>query len=161
MNRLIVSALASLAAIGAYAPVASADAAPAPVEVTETDTSWYGDGIAVSGKDVVSYFNEDQPVEGSEVFSTTWQNAEWQFSSQENLEAFEENPEQYAPQFGGYCPNALALGELKVGTPEQFAVIDEKLYLNYNYESNLAFRNDTNNLIARANVNWGEVITGR
>ncbi|MEM9263306.1 MAG: tat pathway signal sequence domain protein, partial [Pseudomonadota bacterium] len=59
------------------------------------------------------------------------------------------------------CPNALALGELKVGTPEQFAVIDEKLYLNYNYESNLAFRNDTNNLIARANVNWGEVITGR
>jgi len=161
MNRLAASALISLALIGFAAPSAVADSAPAPVEVAETDTSWYSGGVAVSGRDVVSYFTEGEPVEGSETFSTTWQNAEWQFSSQENLDAFEENPEHYAPQFGGYCPNALALGELKVGTPEQFAVIDEKLYLNYNYDSNLAFRNDTNNLIARANVNWSDVVTRR
>lgn len=161
MRRPVYVALLSLTLASALAHPVMADTPSIAIEVAETETTWYGNGVAVDGNDVVSYFAEQQPLDGSEEFTTVWQNAEWQFSSQDNLEAFEADPERYAPQFGGYCPTALAHSDVKIGTPEQFAVIDEKLYLNVNYDANLAFRNDSNNLIARANVNWRELVSGR
>ncbi|MEM6901404.1 MAG: YHS domain-containing (seleno)protein [Pseudomonadota bacterium] len=161
MRRPVYAALVSLTLASALAHPVIADTPSIAIEVAETEATWYGNGVAVDGNDVVSYFAQQQPLEGSEEFTTVWQNAEWQFSSQDNLEAFEADPERYAPQFGGYCPTALAHSDVKIGTPEQFAVISEKLYLNVNYDANLAFRNDSNNLIARANVNWRELVSGR
>lgn len=63
---------------------------------------------ALSGYDTVAYFTEGEPVKGSSDFSTLYKNAQWYFSSKENLELFLNNPNQYAPQYGGYCAWAVS-----------------------------------------------------
>ena len=59
-------------------------------------------GIAIKGYDAVAYFTEGKPIQGWEKFQHTWNKAKWIFSSEENLKLFQENPENYAPQYGGY-----------------------------------------------------------
>lgn len=92
---------------------------------------------AVGGYDTVAYFTEGKPVKGSKKFKTTYMEAEWRFSSQENLDAFLADPQKYAPQYGGYC--AWAMGGAENGTrgfkasgdPKIWKIVDGKLYLNY------------------------------
>ena len=73
---------------------------------------------ALKGYDAVSYFqNDGVPVKGSDEFQTEWNGADWYFSSADNLNAFRANPEQYAPQYGGYCAWAAAHDTLAKGDP--------------------------------------------
>jgi len=89
-------------------------------------------GLAIRGYDTVAYFTQGKPVEGSEEFATEWQGATWQFSSQEHLDLFTATPEAYAPQYGGYCAYGVAKDGLVKIEPENFSIIDDKLYLNFN-----------------------------
>lgn len=59
-------------------------------------------GVALKGYDPVAYFTEGRPVKGQEKFQHEWQGAKWRFASQEYLAMFQENPEKYKPQYGGY-----------------------------------------------------------
>lgn len=59
-------------------------------------------GVALKGYDPVAYFTEGKPVKGSEEYSYRWKDAEWRFSSAGHLALFREDPEKYAPQYGGY-----------------------------------------------------------
>ena len=60
------------------------------------------DGVAIKGYDPVAYFTMGRPVQGQEEFQYQWQGASWFFANQGHLEMFQENPERYAPQYGGY-----------------------------------------------------------
>lgn len=60
------------------------------------------DGIAIKGYDTVAYFKMRKPVRGDERYAYEWNDATWLFSSNEHLALFAADPEQYAPQFGGY-----------------------------------------------------------
>ena len=88
-------------------------------------------GVAVRGYDVVAYFLDGKAVEGQKQFVTQWMGATWQFASNEHLQAFLENPTQYAPQYGGYCAYGVAQNKLVSIEPDKFKVLDGKLYLNY------------------------------
>jgi len=57
-------------------------------------------GKAIRGYDPVAYFSEGKPVKGEEKLVYNWNNANWYFSSQQNLDLFKANPEKYAPQYG-------------------------------------------------------------
>ena len=57
---------------------------------------------AISGYDAVSFFSETGPAKGSKKYKTRYMDAEWRFASQENLDTFLQEPEKYAPQYGGY-----------------------------------------------------------
>jgi len=61
-----------------------------------------GDGVALKGYDPVAYFTVGHPVKGREEFQYEWNNAKWRFSSPEHLAMFKQDPEKYAPQYGGY-----------------------------------------------------------
>lgn len=89
-------------------------------------------GYAAEGYDVVAYFNETA-IEGNKEFSTTYDNVNYKFNSQENLVSFEANPKKFIPQYGGYCAYAVAVKSKKVGIdPKTFEIRDGKLYLFYN-----------------------------
>jgi len=60
------------------------------------------DGVAIKGYDPVAYFTMGRPVQGQEALQYTWQEARWFFATMEHLELFQEDPEAYAPQYGGY-----------------------------------------------------------
>lgn len=89
-------------------------------------------GVAIRGYDTVAYFTQGKPVEGSTEFTTEWEGASWRFSSQEHLDLFTASPEDYAPQYGGYCAYGVAKDGLVKIEPENWSIIDDKLYLNFN-----------------------------
>jgi YHS domain-containing protein len=59
-------------------------------------------GVAIQGYDTVAYHTERRPVEGKSEFSLEWNDAVWHFASAENRDLFAEDPERYAPKYGGY-----------------------------------------------------------
>ncbi len=59
-------------------------------------------GLAIHGYDTVAYFTEGRAVAGEAAFQYSWRNARWLFSKEEHLKLFQENPEKYAPQYGGF-----------------------------------------------------------
>lgn len=60
------------------------------------------DGVALKGYDPVAYFTLNRPVRGQKEFQHEWNNAKYLFFSREHLLLFQENPDKYAPQYGGY-----------------------------------------------------------
>jgi YHS domain-containing protein len=85
--------------------------------------------VAISGYDTVAFFIQSKAVRGNREYSTSWMGVDWYFSSQENLQAFLEAPDDYAPRYGGHCANGLASG-YNVGTnPENWLIYEGDLYL--------------------------------
>ena len=113
---------------------------------------------AIKGYDTVAYFTENKAVEGSDEFSTEYKGANWLFSSQENLDLFKENPEKYAPQYGGYCAYAVSQGTTASIQPDLFTIHNGKLYLNYNKSINDKWSKDKDGYITAADKNWPNVL---
>ncbi|PRQ61251.1 YHS domain-containing (seleno)protein [Vibrio sp. V01_P9A10T6] len=114
---------------------------------------------ALSGYDTVAYFTRGEPVKGSSDFSTLYKNAQWYFSSKENLELFLNNPNQYAPQYGGYCAWAVSeKNDFAPGDPNQWAIVDGKLYLNYDKKIKTLWDANQAVHIQQADKNWPNLI---
>lgn len=120
------------------------------------DKVFVTDGVAINGYDAVAYFTEGKPVQGKESLTLKWNNANWQFASKENLQKFKSNPEEYAPQFGGYCAFGMSQGHKAKTEPNAFTVVNGKLYLNYNLQVKVEWSKDRDNLIGIAEKNWNQ-----
>lgn len=112
---------------------------------------------AIKGYDPVAYFTTAKPLKGNKQFKFTWQGADWYFASQENLTAFKNNPEKYAPQFGGYCAYGVAQGYKVKIEPEAWAIVDGKLYLNYDLDVQKMWNEDRAGYIKTAEGNWVKI----
>ncbi len=137
---------------------ASLISAPAFAASPEVFTARFSD-LAVSGYDPVAYFDSSAPAKGSKDFSFEYNGATWRFASAENLAKFRADPAAYAPQYGGYCAWAVAQGYTAPGNPQNWAVRDGKLYLNYNDKVQSDWQKDPDGFIAKANVNWPGVLS--
>ena len=111
-------------------------------------------GLAVHGYDAVAYFSDQQAIEGSPAFEQSWHGAKWRFVSAQHLAAFAADPERYAPQFGGYCAYAVSRGTTADGDPKQWAVVDQRLYLNNNAFAKSLWDRDRDASIAAGKINW-------
>ncbi len=112
---------------------------------------------AIGGWDPVAFFKENQPVQGKQELVFQWNGADWHFSTQENLEAFKAEPDHYAPQYGGYCAYGTAAGHKSPTVPETGAIINGKLYFNYNAAVQKLFNKNQKGLIEQADKNWPKV----
>ena len=88
-------------------------------------------GVALQGYDPVSYFS-GQPTQGKAEISTTFEGAIYHFSNETNKTTFEATPEQYKPQYGGFCAVAVSEGKTFPINPNTYRIADGKLYLFYN-----------------------------
>jgi hypothetical protein len=111
-------------------------------------------GLAINGFDAVSYFSDSKPALGKKDFTYSWMNAKWQFASEEHLKMFKENPEKYAPQFGGFCAYAVSKNKTAPGNPTAWQIRDGKLYLNVNGNVQKLFNEDVDGNIKKAEKNW-------
>ena len=110
---------------------------------------------AVSGYDAVAYFTEGEPVKGDRDYQFEYLGANWYFSSQENLDLFKQAPEKYAPQYGGFCAWAVAAKHDRApGNPEYWAIVDGKLYLNYDQSVQEKWQQDIPGFIDEADRYW-------
>lgn len=115
------------------------------------------DGKAIKGYDPVAFFEVSEPVMGKEQFSYDWNGATWLFSSKENMNRFKENPEAYAPQYGGYCAYGTSQGHKAPVEIDTWSVIDGKLYFNYNGKVKETWDENRAEFILEADKNWPKV----
>lgn len=134
-------------------PLALLCAATTAHAVDPINTGLLGN-TAVKGYDVVAYQTENRPVKGSGKFVYEWKGAKWQFASAAHLKLFEQNPERYAPQYGGYCAYAVARDYTAGIDPEAWTVIGDKLYLNYSKDIQKQWEANRDADIASADRNW-------
>jgi len=113
---------------------------------------------AIRGHDPVAYFDRKGPVKGAKQFSHPWRGATWHFASAENRDKFAAAPENYAPQYGGYCAYGVALGSAPEIDPKAWSIVDGKLYLNYNLPTRATWEKDIPGYIRKADANWPAVL---
>lgn len=112
------------------------------------------DGLAIGGFDAVAYFASDGTAKGDPKYQLVWNGAKWLFSNAENLERFRQDPEAYAPQFGGYCSYAVSKGYTADGDPEAWKIVDGKLYLNYSKKVRDMWEENEAANIEKGKTNW-------
>jgi YHS domain-containing protein len=151
MSRKLLAAIAI--GFAAFAPAAPAFADQRPVY-----TGLIGN-VGVSGYDVVSYFTDGRPTRGTTQFRTTHQGIEYRFASAEHLATFQAAPARYLPQYGGYCAWAVSQGYTASADPDNWRIVDGKLYLNYNTEIQQRWERDIPGFIRSANANWPGVLS--
>ena len=117
------------------------------------------ENVAIKGFDTVAYFTAQNAIEGNPRFEFVWNGAKWLFSNSENLEKFKANPEQFAPQFGGYCSYAVSKGYTADGGPNAWKVVDGKLYLNYSPKVKEMWEAEQEQRINDGEKNWQEFKT--
>jgi YHS domain-containing protein len=142
----------SLAAIALLTAAPGTAAGPAP-EINAAK------GLAVGGHDPVAYFRSGKPMPGSSHYQLSYKGAVWRFASAETLRQFQEQPEAFAPQFGGYCAWAVSQHYLAPGDPRQWKIVDGKLYLNANARAKELWEADQADAIVRGHANWPAVLT--
>lgn len=123
-------------------------------QAQKTNTYFSTKNGAVDGYDVVAYFTDQKPVKGSETHQYKWQGATWKFASIEHLNLFKSNPEKYAPVYGGYCAYGVSKGYKVKIEPEAWAIVNNKLYLNYDLSVREIWQKDKEGYIKEADKNW-------
>ena len=96
-------------------------------------------GFAVSGYDVVSYFDLPQskvgqaqpsPLPGQASITAEHNGATFAFATEANRDRFLADPAAFVPQYDGHCAYGVAKGGKVPGNPTLWRIVDGKLYLN-------------------------------
>lgn len=111
----------------------------------------------LQGYDPVAYFTQNQPVRGQVEITARHGGRQYHFASSHHRDLFEQNPEKYLPEYGGYCAFGVAMGQLFDVAPQTGQVIDGKLYLNLNRKILADFNKDTASYIRQADSKWPDV----
>lgn len=114
-------------------------------------------GFAVSGHDVVSYFDiapGDDPHLGRADITADYNGATFAFATEANRDRFLADPARYAPQYDGHCAYGVAGGYKVPANPTLWRIEDGKLYLNINARVARRWERDIPRYEASASENW-------
>ena len=87
-------------------------------------------GIAIDGYDPVAYFEQGEAKKGVYAESVNHNGLVYYFSSTKNRLLFQENPDKYLPEYGGWCAYAVAETSTKMEPdPTQWQIQEGELIL--------------------------------
>lgn len=115
------------------------------------------DGRAIRGYDAVAYQTIEAATKGKPEYEYAWNGAKWLFVSKENRDRFAENPEIYAPEYGGFCAWSAANGNKTESDPEEWKIVDGKLYLIQSGQVKQVWEKSQADFIEKANENWQQM----
>lgn len=110
--------------------------------IAQSSPHWYynidSTDVAIGGYDVIAYFSDSTATLGSANHEVTHDGVRYRFATAEHARQFEQAPDQYLPQYGGWCaffagvpqenPFQIAQGRF-LPDPTNFAIHQDKLYL--------------------------------
>lgn len=121
------------------------------------DTQTDENGVILAGHDAVAYFTENKPVVGSADFTAIHNGAIYRFSSAVNRDTFNQNPEKYAPAYGGWCSTGTSFGKKFEVNGKAFEIVDGQLFVNKNEEVHQYWLKDISGNIEKAENNWKDI----
>ena len=116
--------------------------------------------LMLFGHDIVSYFTERTHRAGNPAIKTVYKDVTFRFSKPEHKAMFDQAPEKYLPQFGGYCTDGIVYGIPWGGDADTWEMIDGKLYIFGGKGPHDAFMLDVPRNMALANKYWNEEVNG-
>lgn len=116
-------------------------------------------GIALHGYDPVAYVLTKAPTMGNASFSTEYGGATYYFASQQNLDFFLENPDQFEPQYGGFCSYGVRVGKKFDVDPAAFSVVDNRLFMLLNKATHAIWLQDRDKNIEIADRLWPSIMS--
>lgn len=149
-------ALAGLAGCGAMS-AQNPSSKLKPVNAVEIPPD---DRVMLKGADVVAYFTDGRNEQGLPQFKSVYEGVTFHFASAEHKTLFDQKPEAYLPQFGGYCANGLVYGIPWGGDADTWKMIDGKLYIFGGQGSKDGFELDEAGNLALAQKYWDEEVKG-
>lgn len=152
MNKLHTVAAALLVSGMLVGPAMAADENNVAPGLTAA-----GAPLGLHGVDPVAFLDIGNRVEGRAEHTAVHDGVAYYFSTEANMESFEDNPERYLPQNGGFCTFGVSVGKKFDGDPQFAAVENGKLYVFLNEEIYKAFQNDRAGTISKAAENWKEI----
>jgi YHS domain-containing protein len=158
MTRILV-ALAAAVTLGGCAPLVTQSPGHglSPVNAVAEGGDKH---VMLFGHDVVSYFTERTHRKGRPELKTDYKGVTFRFSKPEHKRLFDQAPEKYLPQFGGFCANGIVYGIPWGGDADAWEIIDGKLYIFGGKGSHAAFMLDVPRNVSLANKYWSEEVNG-
>lgn len=120
-------------------------------------------GFAVSGYDVVSYFDlpqsdigqpQQSPLPGNAAITAEYNGAQFAFATEANRDRFLADPAAFAPQYDGHCAYGVAQGGKVPGNPTLWRIVDGELYLNITQNVVGFWEADIPGNLQTSEVNW-------
>ncbi|PLL10099.1 hypothetical protein C0V75_22195 [Tabrizicola sp. TH137] len=120
-------------------------------------------GFAVSGYDVVSYFDLPQsevgqpqasPLPGNAAITAEFNGATFAFATAANRDTFLANPQAFVPQYDGHCAYGVSKGGKVPGNPILWRIVDGKLYLNITKNVVGFWESDIPGNLRKSEANW-------
>lgn len=115
------------------------------------------DNVAIRGYDSVAYFTLGEATKGRPEYTYEWQDAQWHFVNAAHRDLFAAGPAQYAPQFGGFCADAMTRGVKARADPENWTIVDGKLYMYVTKEARDSWQENSAENIEQANERWSRL----
>ena len=118
--------------------------------------------LMLEGHDPVAYFTKNSARRGDPAISLEHKGVTYRFVDEANRERFFKSPEQYMPQFGGFCSNGInyAIAGGGGGGPNTWRIYRGMLYVFGGRSARDHFEMDTERNIALAHKYWNEELAG-
>ena len=116
------------------------------------------DRVILQGHDPVALFTDSRVVPGDSRHTSTYDGAVYRFSPSANKRKFDADPEQYAPQFGGYCAMSMVMGMLEPGDVSTWSIIDGRLVVQRNEKAKAMWNMDPDGNLKKADANWPRIV---
>lgn len=149
----LVAGLAGCGAMSAQNPSGSLK----PVNAVEIPPA---KRVMLGGADVVAYFTAGGYRPGVAEYQSEFEGVSFWFANAEHKALFDQAPERYLPQFGGYCANGIAYGIPWGGDADTWKLIGDKLYIFGGQGSKDAWELDERSNLARAERYWADEVKG-
>lgn len=85
--------------------------------------------LGLKGHDPVAYFTDGKHTLGDAKIKSDHEGVTYRFASEEHKKMFSENPNRYAPQYGGFCANGIVYSIPWGGDPDTWRIVNGRLFI--------------------------------
>ncbi len=112
----------------------------------------------IHGYDPVSYFVNSTPVMGTPDYTATHEGNTYAFSSQENMQTFQNQPERFVPAYDANCAFGMVYGKQSDIDPLVYTIVDDRLFFMINASTKKRWSKKTNKNIRKGDFYWNKVV---